>query len=147
MREAIGRALRHADSAVVSAIVTTALHGSKPERMAAAQMAAWLPTPDIAAALRSRLDDDSDMEVRRAVLDALDAHDREADILALLHAFPASNHRRRWCLLVPILESGDPFLLSDPTDDLWLGHVLADAPAAFALHSKRRLHNRKNSPL
>ena len=146
LRESIGRALRHADSAVVSDIVTTALHGSKPERMTAAQMAAWLPTPDIAAALRSRLDDDRDMEVRRAVLDALDAHDREADILALLHAFPASNRRRRWCLLVSILESGDPFLLSDPTDDLWLGHVLADAPNAFALHSKRRLQIRKNSP-
>ena len=143
--DVIGRALRHADRTAVSAIVTTALQASKPERIAAAELAAWLPTPEIAATLRKRLDNDSDMEVRRAVLNALDAHDREADIIALLRAFPSSNHRRRWGLLVAILESADPFLLSDPADDLWLGHVLADAPVAFALHSKRRLHNRKNS--
>ena len=144
LREAVGRALRQADRPVVTTLLTTALRGSKPERQTAAEIAAWLPVPDIATALENCLNHDSDMQVRHAALDALEAHDREAAVLGLLRAFRTSAGRHRWGLLIAVLDAGDPHLLLDQNDELWLGRVLSDVPAAFSLVADRRLKQRMN---
>ncbi|MBI3916369.1 MAG: ATP-binding protein [Betaproteobacteria bacterium] len=144
LRPAAGRALRRLDPQVVSRLVVERMASSASERKTAAQLAGLLPIRAITAALGHLADHDSAREVRHAALLALDLHQREAHIRALLAAFPSSIPARRWSLLIAIVEGADPYLLSDREDPLWLGRILSDdVPAAFAHYADSVLRQRK----
>ena len=143
-RGAAGRALRRLDSGNVSSLVIERMSGLVSERKVAAELAGWLPTSAISHALGRLADHESTIEVRIAALSALERHRREAIVRALLAAFPTGSPERRWSLLVAILEAGDPHLLTDCKDPLWLGNILSDdVPAAFAHHANSVLRQRK----
>ena len=143
-RGAVGRALRRLDSGSVSSLVIERMNGLVSERKVAAELAGWLPTATISHALGRLADHDSAIEVRIAALSALERHRQEAIVRALLAAFPTGSPERRWSLLVAILEAGDPHLLTDCKDPLWLGNILSDdVPAAFAHHANSVLRQRK----
>jgi len=132
LRRAAGQALRRLDPEIVSALLVQRMSGSASERKAAAELAGWLSIPRITEALGQLADHDSATEVRHAALAALDLHRREANIRALLAAFPAAAPERRWSLLVAILGVADPYLLTDREDPFWLGRILsADVRAVF----------------
>ena len=120
------------------------MSGSASERKAAAELAGWLPIPEMTKALGHLADLDTAMEVRHAALAALDLHRREANVRALLAAFPSVVPARRWSLLVAILDVADPYLLTDREDRLWLGRILSDdVPAAFEHYANSVLNQRK----
>lgn len=144
LRKSAGRALRRLDPAVVSRVLVDQLGRSPSQRRAAAELAGWLPMPEVAEALGHAADRDSAREVRHAALVALERHRREASVRALLAAFPSATSALRWSLLVAILDAADPQLLTDSRDPLWLGQFLsADVPYAFAHHAKSTLRHRK----
>ena len=143
-RCAVGRALRRLDAESVSRLVIGRMSGLVSKREVAAEIAGWLPTSEISNALGSLADHDSSNEVRLAALSALDRHRREASVHALLADFPTGNPERQWSLLVAILEAGDPHLLTDCEDPLWLGNILSDhIPAAFWHHANSVLCQRR----
>jgi hypothetical protein len=146
LRRAAGHALRRLDPNVVSRLVVEKMKGSAPDRKAAAELAGWLPTPDIANALGYLADHDSSIDIRHAALAALDLHQREANIRSLLAAFPSAVPERRWSILVAIMEAADPYLLTDRSDPLWLGRILSDdVPAVFEHYANSVLRRRKQN--
>ena len=143
-RAAVGRALRRLDSDVVSSLIMARMSGSTIERKLAAALAGWVPTAALSHGLRKIAGQDSVIEARRAALSALDRHRQEANVRSLLSDFCAAPRERRWSLMVAILEAGDPHLLTDPEDSLWLGNVLCgDVPTAFKAHANCVLRQRK----
>ena len=143
LHRAVGRALRSLDLEVVSRLVVERMSGLVSERKAAVELAGWLPTPETSEALSNLADHDSANEVRHAALAALDRHRREASVRALLAAFPMATPDRRWSLLIAILEAGDPRLLADHEDSLWLGNILTDeVPAVYEHHANSVLRQR-----
>ena len=140
---AAGHALRRLDPDFVSRLVAERMKGSMPERKVAIEIGRWLPTPAVSEALVSCADYDSADEVRHAALSALEDHRREDNIRKLLAAFPEGTPQHQWGILIAILEAGDPYLLSDHEDPLWLGKVLSDGvPAAFEHHANSVLRQR-----
>ena len=136
LRSAVGRALRRLDPDFVSRLLVQWMNGSVSERKMAADIGSWLPTPDVSDALVICADRDNADEVRYAALSALDDHRREDNILKLFAAFRQGTSEQRWGYLLAILEAGDPYLLSDHEDPLWLGRIFSDGvPAAFDQHA------------
>lgn len=139
----VGQVLRRLESGDVSHVLIGKMSGLVSERKAAAEVAGWLPTPEISEGLDSLAEQDSANEIRLAALEALELHQREAGVRTLLAAFPTATLDRRWSLLIAILNAGDPYLLSDPEDALWLGNILSDdVPGAFEHHANSDLRNR-----
>ncbi len=144
LNSAIGRALRRLDPESISPLIIESMKGAISERRFAAQLAAWLPLSPLAEALGDLADRDSVSEVRHAALLALEHHRQEANLRALFEAFRAASCNQRWSLLTAILDSADPYLLTDRDDALWLGNILTrDMPAALEWHAKKVLHQRK----
>ncbi len=74
--------------------------------------------------------------IRRAALNALEHHRQEEIVSSLLPEFPGSSFERRWSTLLAILEAGDPFLLLENEDTLWLGKAIDETvPGIFAKHA------------
>ena len=143
-RPAVGRALRRLDSDVVSRLLVERMNGLLSERKAAAELACWLPTSLISDAVGKLADHDSANEVRHAALAALECHRRQTNVAALLAAFPMATPDRRWSLLIAILEAGDPYLLTNREDSLWLGNILTDdLPAVYEYHTNAMLLQKK----
>ena len=145
VRNAIGRELRKLEPERVSTELVGCFAGLAPERLKAAQLAAWIPHPTVHAALVNSASTDGVPEVRKAASDALEAHDREARVVDLLDAFPSAARGRQWSLLLAMLHAGDAHLLSDPDDALCLGHVLSsDSHAPFRYHANQVLRRRRD---
>lgn len=141
---AIGRALRRLDPEVVSPLIVDSMKGSVAQRKTAAVLAGWLPLAALTEALGGLADHDSDREVRHAALLALERHREEASLRSLLEAFRTASYERRWSLLTAILDNGDPYLLTDRDDPLWLGNVFSvETPMVFPWHAKSALQRRK----
>ena len=148
LRSAIGQALRRLDPAVISPLIVDCMRGTVSERKAAAELAAWLPAPVFAEALGHLADRDSASEVRHAALLALEHHRQEASLLASLEEFRTASYDRRWSLLIAILETAEPCLLTDRDDPLWLGNIFSDeVPSAFQWHANKVLRQRKQKDL
>lgn len=142
--DAVGRSLRRLDSNIVTRLIVERMSGPVKTRKTAAELAGWLPVPNIARALDSLADKDTSTEIRHAALAALYRHREEKTIQALLGEFPTANHSQRWALLFAILEVADPFLLTDSEDPLWLGNIFtAKIPYAFVQYAKTVIKDRK----
>lgn len=145
VRNAIGRTLRRLDPNSVSADLLRRLGGPAPDRVAAAGLAAWIPVPGVRAALVRCANSDSAHEVRIAASLALEAHDREARVVDLLGSLQEAVTRRKWSLLLAVLEAGDAHLLSDPDDSLSLGRVLSrESDAPFRYYANQVLRRRRS---
>ena len=143
LRDAIGRALRRLDIAPVADLLVDYINtGNANQRLAAIHIARWLPAPRIVQAVEYCADADENSEVRLAAVATLDAHDSEATVRQLLRTLTDSAEERQWRLLIAVLDTGDPHLMSDTEDGLYLGKVLAKLPAAFKYHANYVLRQR-----
>ncbi len=145
LRSTVGRALRKLDSEIVSSLIVDRMSGLMPRPEIAAELAGWLqPTPSISKELGNLADYHSTNEVRYAALTALERQHQEANVCSLLATFPTAAKERQWSILVAILEAGDPHLLSDSKDSLWIGSIFSeDTPNVFLHHADSVLSQRK----
>ena len=145
LADAVGRALRRADSKAVIDRILIRLDGSETERKIACRISGWLRIAEIVDALECAADRESSIVVRRAALEALYRHREEEEMRGLYAEFQAEqNSARRWALFVAILETGDPHLLCDREDSLWLGRILTkNVPYAFEHYADQELKSRK----
>ena len=143
--DAIGRALRRVDPTALAAVVVRLLGGTETERRILCRVAEWLPVREIAEYLQRLADHDSAMAVRQAALHALYKHREEEAICDLFSEFRrASCALSRWAFFVAILDSADPYLLTEREDTLWLGQILTDdVPFAFEHYACRVIDRRK----
>jgi hypothetical protein len=144
LRNAVGRALRRLDIATVEPLMIERLSLSSPTRKIVAEIAGWLPSPAIKAALRHLADQDGLSAVQHSAQAALDRHEQEQTARELLAAFPQAGWNQKWALFIALLEVGDPYLLTTRNDPLWLGQILnEDVPEIFAHHAEAELRQRK----
>ena len=144
LREWIGRTLRRLEVSEVYDRVVEYLHdGTSEQRRAAAQLARWPTDSRFVETLKITADSDSNIDVRLAAMAAIDARNEELIIRDLLADFRTASPRRKWSFLNSILETGDPYLLSDPVDELGLGSVLSELPQTFTLHANDVLSNKQ----
>ncbi|QNU61018.1 HEAT repeat domain-containing protein [Vreelandella titanicae] len=143
IRGAVGRALRPLDPATIAPLFAERIKGTASERKVIAELAAWLPVPQINNVLVGLADQDSASEVRHSALQALEYHRKETGLRALLEAFKTAGYDKRWSLLTAILNGADAHLLKNRDDPLWLGHILTDeVPFIFEHHAKSVLSQR-----
>ncbi|MBT2788436.1 MULTISPECIES: hypothetical protein [unclassified Halomonas] len=143
IRSAVGRALRQLDPAIIAPLFAERVKGTASERKVIAELAAWLPLPQINNVLVGLADQDSASEVRHSALQALEYHRKEAGLRALLEAFKTAGYDKRWSLLTAILNGADAHLLKSRDDPLWLGHILTDElPFIFEHHANNVLKQR-----
>ncbi|OWV29827.1 hypothetical protein [Halomonas campaniensis] len=143
IRSAVGRALRQLDPAIIAPLFAERVKGTASERKVIAELAAWLPLPQINNVLVGLADQDSASEVRHSALQALEYHRKEAGLRALLEAFKTAGFDKRWSLLTAILNGADAHLLKSRDDPLWLGHILTDElPFIFEHHANNVLKQR-----
>ena len=145
LRSAVGRTLRKLDSEIVSNLIVDRMSGLMPRPEIAAELAGWLqPTPSISKALGNLADYHSTNKVRYAALAALERQHQEANVRSLLDSFTSATKERKWSISVAILETGDPHLLCDNEDALWIGSIFSDdIPHAFVHHANSVLLQRK----
>lgn len=145
LRSAIGRTLRKIDSEIVSNLIVDRMSGFMPRSEIAAELAGWLqPTPSISKALGNLADYHSTNKVKYAALAALERQHQEANVRSLLDSFTSATKERKWSILIAILETGDPHLLCDNEDALWIGSIFSDdIPHAFVHHANSVLQQRK----
>ena len=144
--DAIGRALRRLGPTAVADVVVKLLCGTETERRMFCRIAEWLPVPEIAESLESLADRDGAIAVRRAALDALYKHREEEAIRGLFSEFREEHCAGRlWAFFVVILDSADPYLLTEREDALWLGQILTDdVPFAFEHYACEAIKRRKS---
>ena len=142
---AVGRALRQLDPTTVAPSVVEQMSiPLRSRRESVAELAGWLPIPEITETLGHLADHDNSIDVRRVALDALERQHREQMVYELLEDFSRAKPEHQWALLVAILEVADPYLLDDREDPLWIGHILKESvPDAFVHHAEAVLRERK----
>ncbi len=141
---AAGRALRWLDPTTVAPFIIEKMSIQSSEQKFVAELAGWLPIPEIAEALGHLADHDNSIDVRRVALGALERHRKEKMVCSLLEDFPRAKPEHQWALLIAILEVADPYLLTDREDPLWLGQIFTeDIPRAFVHHAEAELEKRK----
>ena len=139
---AAGRALRRLDPTIVAPSVVKQMSISSSNRESVAELAGWLPIPEVTEKLEHLVE--HDINVRHVALAALEQQQREKMVCALLEGFPIAMPEHQWALLVEILEVADPYLLTDREDSLWIGQIFKeDIPRAFIHHAEEVLDRRK----
>ena len=144
MIPAAGRALRRLDPTIVAPSVVKQMSISSSNRESVAELAGWLPIPEVTEKLEHLVE--HDINVRHVALAALEQQQREKMVYALLEDFPSAMPEHQWALLVAILEVADPYLLTEREDPLWIGQIFnKDVPYAFIHHAKKMIENRKKN--
>jgi hypothetical protein len=69
--------------------------------------------------------------VSQKASEALLRQDEQRWVEELMGEFQANSTQRRWSLLTSIIELGDPFLLTNQRDRLWLGQIIGDATEVY----------------
>ena len=140
----VGRALRRLDPTIVAPSVVKQMSISSSRRELVAELAGWLPIPEVTEALGHLAEHDRSINVRHVALAALEYQRREKMVCALLEGFPIAMPKHQWALLVAILEVADPYLLTDREDPLWIGQIFKeDVPYAFIHHAKKMIKEQK----
>lgn len=143
LRSASGRALRRLPPALVDEPITEGFKSAnRHSRSVAVEMTGWLHTGRLAAQLDSLFVTETEDKVRSAIFSAHARQRDEATVMELFATFKGCSSERRWALLLSMLQVGDPVLLDDPEDSLWIGNVLNDARYMYWRHAKNELQQR-----
>ena len=143
-RWAIGRSLRHADKRdLVLENLKGMLQSPDPRvRQAGAELAGWQNSGYLQETLHKLCIDDMSDRVRRASREALLRQRDEEEVYRLMIAFRSTDSDQQWSLLEASIELGDPYLLNDKKDPLWLERILDGAEIALVKHAEKRLEER-----
>jgi len=91
-------------------------------------------------------EDFSDIISRKAI-EALQRQEEQRWVEQLMREFQSDSTARRWNLLTSILHIGDPYLLTDRRDRLWIGRILAETHAGYWEFVRKAIQKRKQTML
>lgn len=138
VRAYICRALRSVPSEGMLQRVHAMLTSSDAyERAAACQTAGWLDFEN--ASLRGLALRDADTMVRAFALGAVEMHQHNTRVAALLSELEGARGSDAWGLIQAVLDSANPLLLTFRDDPLWLGRALSGKPPAMILYAQQRI--------
>lgn len=152
-RWAIGRALRGAEKRpLVLENLEGMLQSPDPHvRQGGAELARWQNDAHLQDMLHKLYIDDVDDVRDRVMSDGVRGTIREAilrqrdekEVYQLMRAFRSAVSNQRWRLLEAIIELGDPYLLDNKKDPLWIGQILDGEEISLVKHAEKRLEERK----
>ncbi|MBP8285720.1 MAG: hypothetical protein KAX57_02660 [Rhodoferax sp.] len=137
---AVGRALRRLEPTDVDiALERACKSANRRRRSVAAELAGWLPADRLTVQLALLYQTETENEVRTAIFAAHTRRRNEVAVIELFDAFKVCPEDKRWALLLSILQLGDPILLNDPDDKLWIGTVLESVPFKYRHFVKQEI--------
>lgn len=137
---AVGRALRRLKSADVDTALEAAFKSAnRHRRSVAAELAGWLPVDRLASQLATLYEAETENKVRAAIFDAHTRRRNEVAVIELFAAFKVCPAENRWALLLSIVQLGDPILLNDPDDNLWIDTALDAVPFKYRHFVKQEI--------
>ena len=107
---------------------------SAPEvavRQAAVEMFGWLPPGFMRDTLEVLAREDLYDTISGKAIEALQRQDEQRWVGELMKEFRGDSTCRRWSLLTSIIQLGDPFLLADRKDRLWIGQILNETAEEY----------------
>ena len=120
---------------------------SKPEsvvRKAAVEIIGWQLPGFLSKELENLALADFD-EVSQSALEALHRQTEQQWTEGLMREFKSASSCRRWSLLDSIIELGDPFILQERADPLWIGQILDKSPSQYWNYALRQLKMRRET--
>lgn len=143
-RWAVGRAFRLAPQQdLVRDALLELLQSMDPvTRRTGAELCGWQRQHRFLGFLQSLVIDDPSEEVRSVARAALGRLSTEEEIVQLMEEFRPAESVQQWSLLRAIVEIGEPRLLGNRHDPLWIGQILNDAPMFFAKFAQKQLQKR-----
>ena len=92
------------------------------------------------------LDGYNDRLARKA-WEALHRQNEQQWVKELMEEFKDTNYCRRWNLLMSIIELGDPYLLGNSDDALWIGQIFDDASPEYWDYAEDAIEKREKKVL
>ena len=137
---AVGRALRRLKPADVDTVLEHAfISSNRRYRRVAAELSGWLPANRLTFQLTSLYKTETENDVRTAIFTAHTRRRNEVAVIELFAAFKVCPVDKRWALLLSMLQLGDPILLNDPDDKLWIGAALDSVPFRYRDSAKQEI--------
>ncbi len=145
VRWAIGRALRRIKESTVvqETLDKMAQDADWRVRQAAAELCGWQENAPLETVVSTLATDDLKHEVRAAASEALRRRRDHTEVQHLFEEFTSAHETKRWGILEAIIELGDPLLLWQQEDGVWIGQILKESHVALRNHAKQRLKERE----
>lgn len=143
VRHQIGRLLRRAAprTLLVDRLNRMSTSDESDTRLAAAELAAWLPFEEPVAFLDRLVDDESET-VEKAALAALRQRQADAECAELMDSLSNQPKPRQWAWLHALVQRGDPAHLTDPKDPRSIHGLLDRLGDEFREEASRLLERR-----
>ena len=90
--------------------------------------------------------DFSDVVSRKAI-EALQRQEEQRWLDRLMREFQSDPTSRRWSLLASLLQLGDPYVIEDPRDRLWIGQILEGTHEGYWEFVRKAIKERKQTML
>lgn len=142
-RHQIGRLLRRAAPRALFIEALKRMSGSETskDRLAAAELAGWLPFEEPVGFLDHLVDDEAEA-VEKAALVALRQRRADAECAELTKKLPGQPRPRQWAWLHALVRRGDPAHLSDPKDPRSIHDLIEQLGDDFREEANRLLKKR-----
>jgi hypothetical protein len=148
-RWGIARALRlMSDSESLSRHIQVMLSSqNRRVQEAAVEICGWQPPGFMRDTLGVLAREDLYDTVSRKAIAALQRQEEQLWVKELMEEFRTGSASRRWSLLRSIIRLGDPFLLANRKDRLWIGQIFDEASEEYAQFAKEEMSTAKEAVL
>jgi hypothetical protein len=142
----VGRAFRRLDQTDVDVFLGRAFGSDyKRNRQVVVEITGWLPSQRLVNHLACLYKTESQDDVRTAIFSAYTRRENENIVIELLEKFRVCPEEQRWAFLQTILKLGDPILLCDSDDKLWIGAVLDSLPFKYRHFANQEIQEKINN--
>jgi hypothetical protein len=112
-------------------------------REVAVEISGWQSPGFMQNTLQMLAQEDFSGTISQKALEALQHQEEQRWVAELMEEFRTDSTSRRWNLLMSIIQLGDPFLLVDSRDRLWIGQIFAETWAEHWDFAKQEIRRRK----
>jgi hypothetical protein len=116
-------------------------------REVAVEICGWQPPGFMGDTLEIVAREDFYDIVSQKAVEALQRQEEQRWVERLMQEFQSGLTSRRWSLLTSILQLGDPYLLAEPRNRLWIGRILDGAPKEYWEFANEAIAKRKQTVL
>ena len=116
-------------------------------REVAVEICGWQPPGFMQDTLKALAREDFSDIISQKAIEALQRQEEQRWVEQLMREFQSDPTARRWNLLTSILQLGDPYVLEDRRDRLWIGRILAGTHEGYWEFVKKAIKERKQKVL
>jgi hypothetical protein len=114
-------------------------------REVAVEIGGWQPPGFMQDTLEPMAREDFSDIISRKAIEALQRQEQQRWVERLMQEFQSESTARRWSRLMSILQLGDPYLLADRRDRLWIGRILDGTHEGYGGFVRKVIKQRKQT--